>query len=186
MGERDIWGVGRGLTTTLSQIPFLHFTNRKREIFGFGEGREIDHFLPCPGERELRGPQTQRGHLPGLPSSSILSTLCSFKTRGPQGQKSSSSFCLSTRFETAPATQAGLKLADDLEWLSLPPASTSPNPPRVDSTITMTGLRGAGDRTQGFLHARQALQPNYTVSPKQFPLKGLRLGSLKQGEMGVS
>lgn len=61
-GERDIWGVGGGPTTTLSQIPFFHFTNQKRETFGFGEGkrgREIDHFLPYPQGRGARGPQTQ-------------------------------------------------------------------------------------------------------------------------------
>jgi hypothetical protein len=50
-GEREIRGVGRGLTTTLSPNPFLHFINQKREILGFGEGRrgrEIYHFLPYP------------------------------------------------------------------------------------------------------------------------------------------
>lgn len=68
-------GVGGGPTTALSQIPFFHFTNQKRETLGFGEekrGREIDHFLPYPQGRGARGPQTQLAQ-PLLVIHSILS-----------------------------------------------------------------------------------------------------------------
>lgn len=59
-------GVGGGPTTTLSQIPFFHFTNQKRETFGFGEGRGEEKQTISSPEKRSQGSPNPAGPAPLL------------------------------------------------------------------------------------------------------------------------
>lgn len=80
--------MGRGPTTILSQIPFFHVTNQKRETFGFGEGKRNRPFLPLFSGERSQGSPNPAGPVPLLHLLSPLYSSGSPKTMAPKVEKS--------------------------------------------------------------------------------------------------